>query len=226
MPAHSDLSRDRILRRRTPIRRRKDKDRQDTSSPPKSPKIKVKESNVEDIVYRLNTYSDKTWNRRPVDDYKVLLTIKLADLASSRDIHNDEFKQRLLEVYQCLISYMLKHNSYPNNVTVRPSDFDSDTYFMMLRYTLDDEYDKLYDIVLSISKDNKIDLERLNIISLVDNYIKTLDGYSHGYYSAKEDIVDVYELSKILKSKSYSRLINDVYNFYNVSNGDRIINFD
>lgn len=242
--SHFDLSRDRIMRKRTPNKRdRKQRTREQQPPPPQRPQ-QLPSAEDDDVRVDSNAYMlelqkylnkrrDSKWKSRSDKDYEVGMVMKISDLIENygwkwweerQDLEQDDFLMNLIELYQLLVSVYIKNKINIPNIEARPITLNLDILLEMMSNVLNSDLTKLFSTTLGIFKEYNTNPVDLNTASLTFHHIQSLSGYKTGDYSPNNYIDNDVELLKEMDNYADSfELSRKVYQFYNIPEDERII---
>jgi hypothetical protein len=252
MTGHTGISRESVLRKRTPHKRDKkekkerkvekepDRESEDSDHEP-TPRRERKKKIVSPLKYMasfqksINDNSDEQWRERSMDEYTTSIIVKINDLIglygwkwwlANEELDSNTFKVKLTELYQFIISVYLKDKKDITEPEVRPQTLSIDLLKEILKYALNEEIDKLYEGVLSLAKEMKFNISMLNTVMLTSRHVRTLSGYIRGQYQSHGYVDNDVELTQQCCGDitSYNDLVNNVYDFYSIPINERLIN--
>jgi hypothetical protein len=211
MTGHTGISRESVLRKRTPHKRdkkeRKEKKEKEyeqesedsihESTPRKEKEKEKKKKIVSPLKYmtsfqkNVNDNFDELWKNRSTSEYVTGMIVKINILIeqygwkwwlANDELDNNAFKIRLTELYQFIISVYLKNKKNIIEPEVRPETLSSNLFKEMLRSALDEDLEKLYETIHSIAIELKFNISMLNTVMLVSRHVRSLSGYIRGQY--------------------------------------------
>ena len=199
MNRYTDISRDTILRKRTPkkssrSKREKKVIEEPVTEPHKETKVElpteVEPTSKTPLEHSctlqkvMNSLMDEKWKKRDISEYEVGIVIKLSHMIEiygwkwwnphDGEVDVKSFAIKLCELYQFVTTLYLKSKKKPPKVDELKSNSLSNTLLLnMIKSVSVNNLDDLFIDILSIAKIINLDIHLLNITILTSRYIKT-----------------------------------------------------